>query len=268
MIDAHVHLWQLGCNGCSWPTSELEPIHRNFSLQDLSDVIGSSGTDQVILVQSQEDKADTSWLLSIADDPMISGVVGWADLLEPDCAAEISELASDGRLLGLRPMVQDREADWYDQSKIDEPLSAMATFELVLDALVRPQHLKSLSRLALRHPELAIVIDHGAKPQFPDIEHWSEDIRLIARCQNVYCKLSGLLTELPRGDPASLALIFEQLWNAFGAERLVWGSDWPVLMLAASYQDWLDQCLRLVASAHQDAVFDFNARRIYGLKSS
>ena len=268
MIDAHVHLWQLGRNGCTWPTSELAPIYRDFSPEDLRKVISSSGTNEVILVQSQEDEADTSWLLSIADHPMIMGVVGWADLLAPGAVAAISELALDPRLLGLRPMVQDREADWYDQSKLDEPLSAMATFDLVLDGLVRPKHLPSLTRLALRHPELAIIIDHGAKPQLADLDYWSEEIGSIARLPNVYCKLSGLLTELPRGDEASLALICQRLWNAFGAERLVWGSDWPVLNLAASYQDWLGHCRRLVPPADHDAVFALNARRFYGPKSS
>lgn len=268
MIDAHVHLWQLGRNGCTWPTSELAPIHRSFSLEDLSDIIASSETDQVILVQSQEDEADTSWLLSIADDPMISGIVGWANFLGPDAVTAIGKLAFDQRLLGLRPMVQDREADWYDNSKLDEPLSAMTSLDLVLDALVRPKHLPSLSRLALRHPELVIVIDHGAKPQLAELDYWSEEIGSIARLPNVHCKLSGLLTELPPGDQASLALIFERLWDAFGAERLVWGSDWPVLTLAGSYQDWLGHCRRLVPPAHHDALFDLNARRIYGSKLS
>jgi L-fuconolactonase len=144
----------------------------------------------------------------------------------------------------------------------------MARLQLVLDALVRPKHLPSLSRLALRHPELAIVIDHGAKPNLAVLNDWSEEIESIALFPNVNCKLSGLLTELPRGDVASLAWIFERLWNAFGADRLVWGSDWPVLTLAASYGDWIGNCRRLVPTLHHDAVFDLNARRIYGSKSS
>lgn len=269
MIDAHVHLWRLGRNGCVWPTSDLGSICRDFTLGDLIAVLGPSRIDGAILIQSQEDAADTSWLMSVAEDHLIAGVVGWADFLQPKAAAAIDELASDSRLRGLRPMVQDRAQDWYDSPELDEVFARMTELKLVLDALVRALHLSSLSRLAVRHPDLTIVIDHGAKPNPHDLGSWSEQIQMIARLPNVSCKLSGLLTELPRGASIDdVAPVFERLWNAFGAERIVWGSDWPVLTLAGTYERWLDQCRSLVPALHHQAVFDSNARRVYRLGTS
>lgn len=264
MIDAHAHLWCLGQNGCTWPTPETGAIYRDFTLADLKDVVAAAGIDSVILVQSQEDEADTNWLLSIADDERIAGVVGWTDLADADAPASIDRLASNDKLCGLRPMVQDRAANWYDAPELDTAYQAMSARKLVLDALIRPPHLPSLLRLARRYPGLTIVIDHGAKPVPSDLQGWAEQMDLFSPLSNVTCKLSGLLTELPRGASAdAVAPLFDRLWNAFGADRLIWGSDWPVLTLAGDYLSWLDQCRRLVPSVHQQAVFDANARRIY-----
>ena len=266
MIDAHVHLWRLGRNGCTWPTADLAPIYRDFTLGDLDEVTRASGVEQVVLVQSQEDAQDTAWLLSLVDDPLIAGVVGWTDFAQADAVTTIGKLASNRRLRGLRPMVQDRGPGWYDAPELDSAFTAMTALQLVLDALVRPQHLPSLLRLALRHPDLSIVIDHAAKPVPGDLDGWSQQIEMLAQLPNVCCKLSGLLTELPPGAAADdIAPIFAHLWSAFGAERLIWGSDWPVLRLAGNYADWLEQCRRLIPSVHHGCVFDSNARRIYGI---
>ena len=266
MIDSHVHLWRLGQNGCAWPTPDLKAIYRDFTLDDLRRVVQPVGVNQVVLVQSQEDDSDTAWLLSVARDPLIAGVVGWTDFQKPDAPAQIGRLASNPSLRGLRPMVQDRESGWYDDAVLDPAFAAMTALQLVLDALVRPRHLPSLLRLALRHPDLSIVIDHAAKPVPDDLDRWSEQIDLLARLPNVACKLSGLLTELPPGaPPRAAAPVFDHLWNIFGAERLIWGSDWPVLRLAGDYASWLEQCRQLVPSIHHQAVFDTNARRIYGI---
>lgn len=267
MIDTHVHLWRLGQNGCTWPTPDLAPIHRDFTLDDLREVTRAAGVDRVVLVQSQESDTDTAWILSIAEDPLIAGVVGWVDFFRRDAPAAIGALARNPRLRGLRPMVQDREANWYDAPELEPAFAAMTTLQLVLDALVRPRHLPSLLRLALRHPDLAILIDHAAKPTPEEFASWAEQMDLLGRLPNVSCKFSGLLTELPAESPAeALAAIFDHLWNAFGAERLAWGSDWPVLELAGTYSDWADRCRKLVPLAHHQAVFDGNARRIYGIQ--
>lgn len=266
MIDTHVHLWRLGQNGCIWPTPDLAPIYRDFTLDDAGQLAQASGVDQLILVQSQEDARDTAWLLSLVDNPLVAGVVGWSDFAQADAATAIGELASNRGLLGLRPMVQDREPGWYDAPELDSAFATMTALGLVLDALVRPQHLPSLLRLALRHPDLSIVIDHAAKPVSNDLDDWSQQMEMLARLPNVSCKLSGLLTELPPGAAVDgVAPIFARLWSAFGAERLIWGSDWPVLALAGTYAGWIDQCRGLIPSVHHQCVFELNARRIYGI---
>ena len=264
MIDSHAHLWRLGENGCTWPTPDLEPIHRDFLLDDLRRVAEAAGVDGVVLVQSQDSLADTQWLLPLATDPLIAGVVGWVDFSATDVPARIRELAHNGAIRGLRPMVQDLESDWYDAPVHDPAFATMSELNLVLDGLVRPKHLPSLRRLAQRHSKLSIVIDHGAKPDFHDLAGWRDQIAAIARQPNVTCKLSGLLTELPPGaPPEAIEPAFRALWDSFGSQRLIWGSDWPVLTLAGRYDSWLAQARRLVPADHHDAVFDLNARGIY-----
>lgn len=266
MIDSHAHLWRLGKNGCTWPTPNLKPIYRDFAIERLRSLAEEAGVRGVILVQSQEAAEDTDWLLSLAGDPLVAGVVGWVDFLAPEAGDSIRTLAAGSALRGLRPMVQDRESDWYDSPSLDGPLASMTELGLVLDALVRPKHLPSLRRLAERHPRLSIVIDHGAKPDFTDLIGWRDCMTKIARLPNVACKLSGLLTELPAGaPPEAVEPAFDILWKAFGVKRLIWGSDWPVLTLGGSYDGWLVQARQLVPAEHRDRVFDLNARRVYGL---
>jgi L-fuconolactonase len=256
LIDAHVHVWRIGANGCTWPGAELRAIHRDFDLADFRAI--APGVDGVLFIQSQEDARDTAWLLGL-DDPLIAGVVGWADFAAADAVDRVDALAAHPALRGLRPMAQDRETDWYDHIP-DAIWDAMAARNLVLDALVRPRHLGSLARLAARHPDLHIVIDHAAKPESSDFDSWESGMRAIARFANVHCKLSGLVTE--RVDPSAA---FSAIRGAFGPERLLWGSDWPVLTLAASYDEWREMAQRLVPLSDHDAVFDANARRVYRL---
>jgi len=266
VIDSHAHLWRLGENGCTWPTPDLTPIHRDFVLDDLRAVANAVGVDGVILVQSQPSLADTEWLLGLATDPLIAGVVGWADFAAPDARDTIAELAQSAALRGLRPMVQDLEAEWYDSPALEGAFGTMVELGLVLDGLIRPKHLPSLRRLAQRHQQLGLLIDHGAKPDFTDLTNWRDEIAQISRLPNVTCKLSGLLTELPPGaPPQAINPAFEILWDCFGSERLIWGSDWPVLTLVGGYGAWLSQAQELVPAEHHNAVFDGNARRIYGI---
>lgn len=257
MIDAHVHLWRIGAHGCTWPGPDLAAIHRDFDLDDYRAAAGQ-GVEAVLLVQSQEDPADTDWLLGLVD-PLIAGVVGWTDLAAPDAAARVAALAAHPRLKGLRPMVQGRADNWYDAAD-DAALASMARRGLVLDALVQPRHLESLARLAARHPDLAIVIDHAAKPQAAEIDSWTRALDSIARHARVHCKLSGLVTE-----SAAVADAFATIWRVFGPERLIWGSDWPVVTLAASYGEWCKMARSLVPAAHHGKVFGGNAQRVYRL---
>jgi len=264
MIDAHVHLWRLGQNDCTWPTAEDAAIHRDVELAELLAVLDANGVDRAVLVQSQESARDTDWLIKIArGGDRIAGVVGWAD---PRDVASVTARAADPLLVGLRPMVQGRGADWYDDPALDAGFAAMAERGLVLDALIRPRHLPALARLAARHPALAIVIDHAAKPEGADgLAAWRAAIAPLAECGNVHVKLSGLLNEVP--EPIVPETV-ELLLALFGAERLVWGSDWPVLTLAGSYAGWLGMARGLIPADDRAAVFGGNAARLYGLRET
>jgi L-fuconolactonase len=256
MIDAHVHLWQLGANDCVWPTAADGILHRDFVLDDLNAVLDAAAIERAILIQSQESVRDTAWLLEIAAaTTRIAGVVGWADLREPSVMHHLS-------LKGLRPMVQGRAADWYDDPTLDGGLADMAANGLVLDALVRPVHLPALERLAGRHPDLTIVIDHAAKPEgsADRLAAWRAAIAPLARHPNVHVKLSGLLTEMP---PGAVGPTVETLLVLFGADRLLWGSDWPVLTAVADYRAWFDLAAALIPQADHNAVFGGNAARVY-----
>lgn len=264
MIDAHVHVWRIGTNGCTWPTAALPAIHRDFDLADYRAAAGALPIDGVMLVQSQEDDADTDWLLTLAaQDALVAGVVGWCDLR---AAERIAHLATHPKLRGLRPMVQDRAADWYDDPALDQGLAAMAAAGLVLEALVRPQHLPALARLAARHPDLRIVIDHAAKPDLDALSDWSAGMHALAACPRVWCKLSGLMTEVRDGqDHARLGKVAALLLASFGRDRILWGSDWPVVQLVCSYDDWLGQARDLVPVADHRAVFHDTAAFVYGV---
>lgn len=268
MIDAHVHLWRLGLNDCVWPTPELGAIHRDHELAEILGIARGAGVASTVLVQSQESERDTRWLLEVAEgSSFVAGVVGWADLAAADIGAQLDALGAIGPLVGIRPMTEGCGDDWFDMPAIDAGLEALVERGLTFDALIRPRHLASLDRLAARHAELAIMIDHAAKPSIGvDQEAWRTALAPLAAQPNVHCKLSGLLTELaPDGSASDLLPYIADLLALFGPERLVWGSDWPVLNLRGAYADWLACALAAVSVADHPAVFGGNARRFYGL---
>jgi L-fuconolactonase len=263
MIDTHVHLWRIGQNDCTWPTAAEAAIHRDVEPAELAATLAEAGVARALLVQSQESPRDTAWLMTHG-----LPLVGWADLRVAD---DVKTLAANPLIRGLRPMVQGREADWYDDPALDAGLAAMAEAGLVLDALIRPRHLPALDRLAARHPTLAIVIDHGAKPDIAGdgFEAWHAALAPLASRPNVHIKLSGLLTEKAADQPADAVRPYaEAMLALFGADRVIWGSDWPVVTLAGDYAGWLAQACDLVPADHHDAVFGGNAARIYRLEAA
>jgi L-fuconolactonase len=273
MIDAHQHLWRIGEHGCAWPTADLVAIHRHFELQDSVSVAAPLGVEGTLLVQSQPDDRDTDWLLETAErSDWIKGVVGWVDLASAVAPRRIAELATRPKMRGLRPMLQSLpEDDWILDRKLDPAVATMKAHGLTFDALVFTRHLRHIRAFAERHPDLSIVIDHGAKPPIASgaLEAWRSEINAIATLPNVFCKLSGLLTEAgPHAGGEVLRPYAEHLLESFGTERLMWGSDWPVLNLAGTYAAWLEMArdfCRGRDEASRKAVFGGNARRFYGL---
>jgi len=272
-IDAHFHCWQLARGDYGWLTPALAPLYRDVAVADWQAQAQPRGMSGGVLVQAAPSEAETQFLLAQADaHPAVLGVVGWLDLLAPDAAARIARLARHPKLKGLRPMLQDiADPHWMLQPALAPALHAMAAHGLVFDALVKPLHLPALLELARRHPRLSIVVDHAAKP---DIAHaqwqpWADDLARLAHDTTAVCKLSGLLTEAGPAPSADAARRWcEHVLACFGVRRVLWGSDWPVLELASSYEAWWQETQSLLAAldeAQRAAVLGGNAQRTYSL---
>ncbi|MET3470431.1 L-fuconolactonase [Novosphingobium sp. 1529] len=273
ILDGHQHFWALANPFTDWPTADLAPIHRDFLPADFPADAAVWGT---ILVQAAPDRAETAWLLRLAQDhPLVRGVVGWADLAAPDAPAQIAALAQEPLLKGLRPMLQGLDDPrWILRGEVGDGLDAMARHGLCLDALVRAPQLPVIAELAACHPALRIALDHAGKPDIASHGYaaWANDLAALSGHGNVWCKLSGLWTEAGgQTDDATIALYVDHILACFGPDRVIWGSDWPVLHLAGDYHDWLAQCRRLLSGfneTEQAQVFLHNGVGFYGLATS
>jgi L-fuconolactonase len=270
-IDAHHHLWTLARGDYGWLKPALAPIYRDFDLSDLVPLLSASRIEGTILVQAAPTEAETLFLLDIAEKAeLVRGVVGWTDFDARDAVACIEALAARELLVGLRPMVQDMaDDDWLLRPALAPPLAAMARSGLVFDALALPRHLTRLIKVVDRHSKLQFVLDHCAKPHLAagDIAEWKQHIAQLAQRSNVVCKLSGLVTEA-RVDwqVADLRPAVDHVLACFGSQRLLWGSDWPVVDLAGGYAKWFAAAETLLANLSPDeqaAIFGANAARIY-----
>ena len=270
-VDAHQHFWRLADRGGAWPPPALAAIHRDFAPGDLAPLLERHGIARTVLVQSMPNEDDTRFMLDLASrHAFIGGVVGWVDLKGADAPARIAALARDPWLKGLRPMLQDEaEERWIDDAALAPAVAAMLRHGLSFDGLVLPRHLPALLAFAQRYPDLPIVIDHGAKPAIAagEMEPWRRDIAALARLPQVHCKLSGLVTEAGEAwNVERLRPYADHILQAFGPRRVIWGSDWPVLQLAADYAQWISASESLLAgldSAARDDIFGLNALRFY-----
>lgn len=273
MIDAHQHFWKLARGDYAWLTPALEPLYRDFMPADLDPLRLAADIEASVLVQAAPTPDETRFLLEIAEaTPWVAGVVGWVDLEAADAADQLAALAERPALRGIRPMIQDiADPDWMLGSALDAPLRALPELGLRFDALVKPPHLANLTRLLERHPDLAVVIDHGGKPDIRGggFESWAEHMTHLARDTACCCKLSGLVTEAAEEwTDEALRPYVDHLLERFGPERLLWGSDWPVVELAGGYEAWRAASLRLLDGLDGSAragVLGGNARRFYGL---
>lgn len=272
-VDAHQHFWRLARGDYGWLTPDKTEIYRDFGPADLEPLLARTGMDRTVLVQAAPTEAETDYLLAVAEScPFVAGVVGWVDFEAADAAECVCRAAERKGLVGLRPMIQDQpNPDWMLQPRLAAPLAAMARAGLVLDALVLPVHLDALRQLVDRHPDLRFVLDHGAKPPIAagELADWAADIRRLAQAPNLACKLSGLVTEAaPRAGVETLRPYVDVLLDAFGPDRLMWGSDWPVVNLRMDYEAWCaicDQLLAPLSPSEREAVFGGVAARLYGL---
>ena len=270
-LDAHQHFWRLARGDYGWLTPDFGPIYQDFGPDDLTPLLKRFGIDGTILVQAAPTVAETRFMLDLArQNAFIKGVVGWVDFEAPDAVDQIRELAADPKLVGLRPMIQDiDDSDWMLKDSLAPAYHALVAHDLVFDALTLPQHLAKLLRLAERHPDLRMVVDHGSKPHIAtgEIAGWAKAMSAIARDTSAFCKLSGLVTEAGSNWTIdNLRPYADHLLEAFGPDRLIWGSDWPVCTLACSYEDWIQLTGELLQDLSEDekqAVLGGNADRAY-----
>jgi L-fuconolactonase len=280
-VDAHCHLWALKRGDYGWLDPDdpaLAPIARDFEIGDLRAADTMGGCTARIVVQAAPTVAETEFLLGLAngyDD--IAGVVGWVDLAQPDAVVTLETLAQDVAFKGVRPMLQDiPDVNWITTRPRTDAIEALINLNLTFDALVLPQHLAGLFEFAMAHPTLPIVIDHAAKPTVsadmsdPRCAMWRDGMARLAAETNVCCKISGLLTELSidqRPNAAEvLQPVVDDLIAWFGPDRLMWGSDWPVVNLAGSLDEWTalsGELLAGVSDIEQGRIFSGTAREFY-----
>lgn len=273
-IDAHHHVWSLARGDYDWLSPALEPIYRDFSLADLAPLREQAGVAATVLVQAAPTLAETKYLLDVAtrSDGIVKGVVGWVDLGAADAIPTLTRLARNPLLKAVRPMLQDLpDVAWILRTEVGRTLAALPRIGLRFDALVKPAQLPALLTMLDRHPDLAVVVDHGGKPDIAGggWEPWARLMRAVAANPRVRCKLSGLVTEAGKGWTIDMLRRYvDFLAETFGAQRLMWGSDWPVVNLTATYQSWYAATVALTAAWSPDdkaALMSGTARRFYGL---
>ncbi|MFD6311317.1 amidohydrolase family protein [Streptomyces nigra] len=275
IVDAHHHVWDLSVRDQDWITGpELRPLGRDFGLDDLLPEARAAGVGRTVVVQTVTVPEETPELLALAErHELVAGVVGWTDLTRPDVAAELArlrELPGGGYLKGIRHQVQaEPDPGWLLRPDVRRGLTALEEAGLVHDLVVLPHQLPACVEAAARHPGLTFVLDHLGKPPIASgaREPWESAVRALATLPNTVCKLSGMVTEADhaRWTVEDLRPYADTVLDAFGPARLMYGSDWPVCTLAASYGQVLDAARALTGPADHTQIFERTAVRVYGL---
>jgi len=266
MIDSHQHFWQLGRFDYPWMTSDLGVLYRDYLPADLAPILKQNGVEKTVLVQASNSLAESRWLLELADsNDFIAGVVGWIDLT----SSQIDHL-SHPKLKGVRHLVESEPNDeWLIQPAVLSGLQKLSARGLSYDLLVHTRHLKHIPLVAETCPDLKLVIDHLGKPQIArnEITDWSEAMKPLANYPNIHCKLSGLVTEADWSSwkTDDLRPYVDCALEFFGTDRIMFGSDYPVCLLAATYDRVLEGFQEIVNDADREKIFSSNAARFYRL---
>ncbi len=277
IIDAHQHFWNLDLPfEYGWlHEPQHAPICRNFLPDDLKPHLQSAGVDRTVFVQTQHDVEENRWVLKLAEtNEFIAGVVGWVDLASPACEDQLMEFLGNPKFVGIRHVTQaEPDDDFIVRSDIVSGLRILQKHQVPFDLLFLTQHLQHAATLSGLLPELPMVIDHLSKPKIKNqiTEGWAKDLRNAAQYPNVFCKLSGMVTEADwkNWKPADLKPYVETALEAFGPERCMFGSDWPVCELAASYEDVfaaLKDILSSLSPTEQAQIFGETAGKFYDMK--
>jgi L-fuconolactonase len=273
-IDAHQHFWIYNADEYGWIDESMASLRRNFLPSDLEPELDRCHFRGSIAVQARQTLEETRWLLDLADQhPAILGVVGWVNLCSAEVKSQLSTLSGNPKLVGIRHIVQAEPDDRFLlRPDFLRGIAALEEFDLAYDILIYPRHLPVAAEFVEKFPRQRFLLDHLAKPLIKagEIEAWARDIRRLAAFPNVYCKLSGMVTEADwqRWKPEQMTSYLDVAFDAFGPDRLMIGSDWPVCLVAASYVRVIDLVQTYVdrrQSANRDAVFGGNAQRFWRL---
>ena len=273
-IDAHHHLWDLETGEYDWPTAAEAAIHRSFMPDDLAPELGPAGIDATVIVQATDSLADTDAMIGAAEHhPWIAGVVGWVPLADRG-AAERALGARRGWIRGIRHLIHwERDPDWLLRSEVQPGLDLLAAEGLPFDVVaVFPDHLPLVPQVAAAHPDLVLVIDHLAKPPFraDGWDAWVDALQRAAQQPRVFAKVSGLDTAAgPGWTVPELRPAWDIALEAFGPERLLFGSDWPVCRLVSTYGQVVSAAREFVSElspSEQERVLGGTARAVYGLR--
>lgn len=273
IIDSHHHFWNYNAVEFDWIDDSMKAIRRSFLPIDLEAEINHVGVDGVISVQARQTLEETDFLIEQADaNHFIKGVVGWLPLTEDAITQTLDNYSNAAKLKGARHVVQGEGPDFLDGAAFNRGIEALAPRGLVYDILILEHQLEEAIRFVDRHPSQTFVLDHMAKPQIKSglLEPWQTNIRSLAQRENVACKLSGMVTEadFSHWTEPQLRPYLDTMLTAFGPDRVMFGSDWPVCLVACDYQRWYHLVRQYIASLspmEQCAIMGENASRIYQL---
>jgi len=272
-IDAHQHFWSLARGDYDWLTAAPGALRRDFLPGDLQPEHDAAGVVGSVLVQAAPTLAETRFLLGIAARlSCVLAVVGWIDVRSADAVRQLRVFARDPNFRGIRPMLQEfADIAWLLDDAVQPVMRALIEHDLSFDALIRADQMTTIATLAAAYPELRIIVDHGAKPPVASgrIADWAAALARLAEQSGVSCKMSGLISEAAPGAPIDIVAPYaEAIMASFGANRVMWGSDWPMLVTHTTMTAWHDWCRALVtpygAAAVRD-VFGQTAARVYRL---
>ena len=273
-IDAHHHMWRYSPAEYEWIDGTLTEIRRDFLPADLQRELATANVDGSVVVQARQHESETQWLISCArETPQIFGVVGWAKITAEDFPRQLQELASEPKVVGLRHWVQAEPDGFLDQTAFNRGIRGLREAGLVYDILIVERQLEEATRFVDRHPQQPFVLDHMAKPKIAagELEPWRKRITELARRPKVCCKVSGMVTEAnPKSwTEAQLRPYLDSVVEAFGPQRLMAGSDWPVCLVGTSYKAWWDflrSYFTEFSEAERASIFGGCAARTYGLQ--
>ena len=274
VIDAHHHLWNYDTEDYAWIGPEMNVLRRDFMPADLHIEMQQAGVDGAIAVQARQTLQETEWLLSLAaPNDFMRGVVGWAPLIDAAVSDDLQRLAAQPKLKGIRHVLQDEPDDFYMlRNDFNAGITQLRRFNLVYDVLIFDRHLPQTIQFVDRHPDQVFVIDHIAKPRIREglLSPWRENLKELARRSHCFCKLSGVLTEADWQNwrPEGIHPYLDAALDAFGPNRCLFGTDWPVLLLADSYAGWVATVKNFVSrlsSTEQARVLGGTAAEVYRL---